>query len=53
MKLGHSVTKFIYLFSVKTSLEKILNESVEKKISFLTVKTECFKVLKIAFFQRG
>ena len=30
---------FFYLFQVKTSLENILNEFVEKKKHFFTIKT--------------
>ena len=44
---------FLYLFSVKIRLEIVLTDFVDKNETFLTIKSECFKVLKIAFFSKG
>ena len=46
---------FHYLFSVKTSLEIVITDFVDKKETFMTIKTErfnFFKVSKISFFQK-
>ena len=51
--LKKSAIFFYYLFPVKTRLEIVLTEFVDKKETFLTIKIDCFKVVKIAFFQRG
>ena len=44
---------FLYLFWVKTRLETRLNNVLDTKDPFLTIKGKFLKVIKIAFFQRG
>ena len=44
---------FLYLFLVKTRLEIRLNNVLDTKEPFLTIKGKFLKVLKIAFSQRG
>ena len=54
----HAIDKkiqfFLYLFLAKTRLEmRFKNVLNRKKNFFLSIKTNFFKVPKIAFFQRG
>ena len=44
---------FLDLFSVKKGLELRFNDVLDRKETFLIIKTKFFNVSKIAFVQRG
>ena len=44
---------FVYVDLVKIGLEIMRSDFAQEKGTFLTLKTEFFKVQKIEFFQRG
>ena len=53
MLLAKKYQFFLYLFLVKTRLELRLNNVLDTKEPFLTIKGKFLKVLKIECFRRG
>ena len=53
MLLHKKCNFFLYLFSVKIRLEIMLHKVLDRKETFLTIKTKFFKVSKNGIFPKG